>query len=99
MGQQQTIGKVATTVFTENGFIKVKYHSTTVIEFNYEKIILNSGGWRTATTKTRMNQACNQFNLGIWVYQKDFTWFVHIEKTGERLPFYDGIEIKRDFNN
>lgn len=97
MAQTQTIGRHATKVKTENGWTFVTYHATTVIRFNYEHIILDSGGWQTLTTKNRMNQASNQFGLGIYVYQKDFNWFVHIETTGERLPFKDGMTIKRDF--
>ncbi len=99
MAQTQQIGRHATKVITLNGWTCVDYHATTVVKFNYEQITLNSGGWRTSTTKNRMNQISNQFDLGFYVYQKNFEWFVHIEITGERLSFYDGMIIKRDFDN
>ena len=64
MSQQSRIGRTATSIYTENGFTSVRYHSTEVVKFNHEKIILNTGGWHTFTTKTRMNQASRQLN---WV--------------------------------
>jgi len=95
MARQQTVGRTATTIKTENGITQVTYHSTVVVEFNHEKITLNSGGWRTATTKTRMNQTSNQFDLGFGVFQKDFDWRVYINRLDVSLPFYDGMIIIR----
>ncbi len=86
MGQTSQIGRVATTVHTnEQGQTQVVYHSTAVVNFKHKLIVLNHGGWMTATTKTRMNQASNQLSLGYLVYQKDFDWFVIFK--GEHIPF------------
>ena len=96
MAQTQTIGKTATKVFTnEEGEKCVKYHNTIVFKTNFEKnlIILNSGGWRTVTTKLRINQALNQFNLDYGVFQKNYEWFVKNYKNSEVVPFLDGIEL------
>jgi hypothetical protein len=90
------MGKVserATAIISEEGYTKVVYHSTCVVKWNQERIILDSGKWQTATTKTRMNQASNQFDLGYRVFQKDYEWFV--EWKGETLEFFDGIELQR----
>lgn len=58
MSGQDKIGSHKTKVFTDDeGYTNVVYHETAVVKFNAEKIILNSGGWRTNTTKLRMNQA------------------------------------------
>lgn len=93
MGQTHTIGTHKTTVSIDEGFTKVTYHRTAVVKFNIEKIVLNSGEWMTNTTKTRMNQASNQFDLGYTVFQKNFEWFVdYKEKT---IPFEDGMILKR----
>ena len=56
---------------------KVLYHGTIVTEFNNKNIKLNTGGWFTTTTKRRMNQASEEFNLGYYVYQSNFDWFVN----------------------
>ena len=98
MGQQSKVGKVATHVMVTNGRISVRYHDTLVVDITPESITLDSGGWRTATTKTRMNQASNQFGLGYIVYQKAHTWFVDvvgIDGGYLTLRFFDGISFAR----
>lgn len=64
-----------TTVETADGVTRVRYHSTDVVTFNDDWIVLDTGGWTTYTTKTRMNQASNQFRLGYYVFQRDFTFW------------------------
>jgi len=58
---------------------------------NNKTVTLNSGGWRTVTTKARMNQAANQFGLEYTVYQEKDDWFVQIGgwENGQTLPFED----------
>jgi hypothetical protein len=93
MGQTQTIGRTATKVEHRGLETFVRYHNTDVVQFDSLYITLDTGGWETATTKLRMNQTSNQFNLGFSVYQKDFQWFVVIpqgetvEFTGRRMTF------------
>lgn len=94
MPQIQTIGKHKTTVKTTNGETVVRYHETDVVVFNDIVIQLNSGGWMTATTKLRMNQASNQFNLGYRVFQKDHVWYVTLP-SGKTLEYIDGFTISR----
>ena len=93
MGQMQTIGTHKTNIVTLEGLTSVVYHSTAVVQFNRDKIILNSDGWETATTKTRMNQASRQYSLGFDVYQVDFSWYVNYK--GETIPFTDGMTLNR----
>ncbi len=76
MAQMSKIGSHKTSVFMEDGFTKVVYHNTVVVRFNEDMIILDHGGYSSKTTKLRMNQASNQFDLGFNVWQKDFEWFV-----------------------
>ncbi|KKM66060.1 hypothetical protein LCGC14_1484950 [marine sediment metagenome] len=76
MTQTWKIRGRATRITTENGTTRVRYHDTDVVVFDDETIMLNTGGWRTVTTKTRMNQTANQYDLGFSVYQKNFEWFV-----------------------
>ena len=75
-----------------NRVLMVTYHSTPVVKvINDRYVVLNSGGFRTNTTKRRMNQASLQYSLGFQVYQVNFEWYVSI---GEEVsPFYDGIVI------
>lgn len=69
----------------------VRYHSTDVVAFTRLRngrvaVVLNTGGYSTATTKLRMNQTSNQYGLGFGVYQKDWEWYL-VDSTGESRPF------------
>jgi hypothetical protein len=94
MAQQHHLGTRATNVSTREGTTYVRYHATDVVAFNQTTITLRSGGWRTQTTKNRMNQAASQFDLGFTVFQKDFDWFVDLPN-GKRVDFAEGMQIAR----
>jgi hypothetical protein len=83
----------ATAIFSDDHYTMVVYHSTAIIKWNNEEIILNSGGWQSATTKKKMNQASLQFNLGFSVYQKDFSWLVDYDN--QTVPFVDNMKLER----
>ena len=93
MTQTQRVGTHKTSIVQLEGLTSVVYHSTAVVQFNHDKIILNSGGWDTRTTKTRMNQASSQYNLGFEVYQVNYSWYVDYD--GETIPFADGMILDR----
>jgi hypothetical protein len=88
MARQDQLGTTATRVYQEDGMTCVRYHATDVVKFNEHVIELDTGGWETPTTKLRMNQASNQFNLGFYVYQKDYIWHVATDD-GYTWPFND----------
>ena len=88
------VGSHKTSVFTEDSILKVCYHNTIVVEVTDDEIRLNSGGWRTNTTKRRMNQASLQYQLGIHVYQVNYSWYVGYN--GKVYPFEDKMTIKRE---
>lgn len=94
MTQQFKIGRVATTIASDGeGSTEVVYHSTRVVIFNAELVVLNSGGWYSATTKTRMNQVSNTFHLGYQVFQKRHQWYVEFQ--GKTYPYSDGMRLDR----
>jgi len=78
MSQQYKIGKHATKVTKDGTTSTVRYHYTDVVKVNWNTgiITLNTGGWDTATTKLRMNQASREWGLGYHVYQHKGDWFV-----------------------
>jgi hypothetical protein len=78
--------KTGTKVAAAGGIVSVKYHGTTVVCVNADgSIILNTGGWKTSTTKKRMNQAASQFGLGFYVWQDKGEWFA--KRSGTVYPF------------
>lgn len=74
-----------TVIRTIDGETEVIYHQTSVVKFNRDRIVLDTGGYESFTTKTRMNQAANQYSLGYSVFQKDFDWFIDFK--GKVTPF------------
>jgi hypothetical protein len=71
---------------------KLTYHSTVVCEaLPDNKTRLNSGGWRTATTKKRMNQYAEMMGHEWRVYQKDYEW--RVDYNGTNLKFHDRMVI------
>ncbi len=66
MAQTQTISRNNTAVYTqENGTREVYLHKTRVLAVTSDNVVtLDTGGWLTVTTCTRMNQAANEWRLG-----------------------------------
>lgn len=76
MAQTAKLGTVATSVEVRGEWTFIRYHDTDVVRFSPDEVILDTGGWFTATTKSRMNQAANQFDLGFRVSQIKGDWLV-----------------------
>jgi hypothetical protein len=89
MAQIHKVGKTATKVKVSGSELVIEYHETEVVKANDCFIILNTGGWFTVTTKTRMNQASNEFSLGYSVYQKKGFWYVDYK--GKTYLFNDEV--------
>ena len=88
------LSNYAITIAARNGNTCITYHSTVIVEFDADCIILRTGGWKTVTTKRKMNQAANQFGLGYRVFQQDGNWFVRRPDGGD-MPF-DRAELMID---
>lgn len=94
MAQTHRISKNSTTIANIDGKTTVVLHQTPIVTINHaaKTAVLNSGGYRTATTRTRMTQVFNQLNLGIGVFQRAHEWFVSLID-GTEIPFHDGITV------
>ena len=67
--------------------VGILYHSTVVLWFHPDgKIVLNSGGWQTVTTKQRMNAFLPD---GVCIYQNDHAWYVNDCRHVEGYVFDD----------
>ncbi len=65
--------------------VAIRYHETDVVTYHRDgPAILDSGGWRTATTKTRM---CDYGPVPVW--QERGLWYVG----GTGAIYFDGIQI------
>jgi hypothetical protein len=85
MSQTQEVRGRATNVKRDkDGTLTVRYHWTDVVTVQPDgTIVLDTNGYKTVTTKTRMNQASNQYALGFSVWQKDYQWHVTVDRKGE----------------
>jgi hypothetical protein len=87
------VGKTATKITERDGMTHVRYHNTDVVSFDSSKVILRTNGWKTVTTKARMNQTANEFNLPFHVSQVKGEWVVSVLDTV--IPFTGNtLEIK-----
>jgi hypothetical protein len=77
------------------GSIAVSYHGTLVAEvFLDGRVKLRDGGWKTNTTKLRMNQFANQYVQGAFsIRQAKGVWYINKHSTHETLVYEDGIEF------
>jgi len=67
----------------------IKLHGNIIMEIYSNHIKLYDGGWKTVTTKARLNQ------FGMWsVYQKDFDWYVIVD--GKHEDFVNGMVLRYD---
>jgi hypothetical protein len=77
---------------------KLTYHQTVVCELLDDgQVRLDSGGYRTATTKKRMNQFSGMIGSHWYVFQRDGEWFVEYLDFPAIKPmrFEDGMIIER----
>lgn len=87
MSRYNEVGKHKTRIIKDtDGVIRVRYHNTDVVTITPDKsVMLFTGGYRSNTTKLRMNQASHKFDLGYSVYQRNYSWYVDFQ--GETIDF------------
>ena len=87
MSRSDKVGKHKTIVaIFPTGRKTVTYHNTDVVTVEADgTVTLDTGGWRSNTTKLRMNQASHQFGLGFSVSQKNFEWTVSFKNPAYTL--------------
>jgi hypothetical protein len=67
------------------------YETNIVINKKDGTTILNSGGWRTQTTRERLNNL-----TPFHIYQEKLVWYISTPKS-QTFQFYDGITFNRDY--
>lgn len=84
----------------ENGpngrrWIEIILHNTVValIEPDAMRISLYTKGWRSATTKSRINAILSDISDGYSVFQKNNEWRFSRRTWDRSEPFYDGLSV------
>ena len=64
-------------------------HQIATFDHSTKAIKLNSCGYETVTTKSRLNALLDEVKYGARVFQKNFDWFVSYN--GQTKDFIDGM--------
>ena len=85
-----------------NSNTKVDYNSNTncstvvlhrtaiaVYDHNTNALILNTGGWATVTTKSRLNAILQGLISGASVFQRQFDWY--LSYNNQTIDFWDNM--------
>ena len=89
---------VNTTVTVDSeGNTEVRFHNNLIATiFNNGDLKLSSCGWKTTTTKSRLNAILDCFFHNLEVWQKDFTWYIGPRHSAlSPKEFFDGLQIIR----
>ena len=80
-----------TQVVNIRGNAFVYLHGNHIATVSDDSLQLFDGGWRSNTTKSRLNALCSEFAYGCGVFQKNWEWFVG--KYNQTVDFVDGMII------
>lgn len=73
-------------------------HGNKIAKVTRDYVELYSAGWRTKTTKSRLNAILRGLGLQYYIYQSNYRWYVCNITTGFIDTFHDGYTIKRNHN-
>ena len=76
-----------------NAFVYLHGNHIATVTRTYagDSLQIFDGGWRSNTTKSRLNALCSEFAYGCGVFQKNFEWFIHT-RTGT-IDFDNGVTV------
>jgi hypothetical protein len=73
----------------EQDCVVFKLHNTDIVTVSADDMVtLNSGGWKTPTTKSRMNDILSSVGLKAYVYQEHSIWYLRIGPYTADSPTY-----------
>ena len=74
---------------TDCSQVRLHGHLIATVDHATNAVKLDSCGYQTVTTKSRLNALLEEVNYGAKVFQKNFVWFVKYNK--QTLMFWDGM--------
>lgn len=80
-------------VWREGNIVVIFLHTTKIAQIEDGKMQLFARGWRSTTTKSRLNSLLQNTKSDWRIFQEKFEWKVRNLKTGETKEFDDGIEF------
>lgn len=73
--------------------VNVRFHDTVVVSYSPDVTVLTTGGFRTVTTKDRLNSFVPD-SFRVW--SEKGVWYLYHYPDGQRHVFAEGIGIRRD---
>ena len=78
--------------------VRVRLHQTVIFDYDGHALVLDTGGWKTPTTKKRINECFRAFGLrelGFSIYSKRGELLLDrpTDKGVESVSFHDGIAV------
>ena len=64
-----------------------------VYDHNTQALKLNTGGWHSVITKSRLNAILQELIAGARVYQKAFDWY--LSYNNQTVDFWDGMILSQ----
>lgn len=95
-------GNTEVFIDSQTGEVRVRFHTTDIFTMTAGKIRLSSGGWRTSTTKNRLNTCLNAICSPWRIGPTKFEWYVRRIVTADdrysddkwiTIPFEDGMYL------
>lgn len=83
IGHNTTIVDVGDDRFRGTEGVGIKLHDTVIVAYFPSGIVLNSGRYRTVTTKARMNEVLPPY---VRVFQEKYDWYVEVTKFPHGMP-------------
>ena len=70
-------------------------HGNCIADYDHSKgkAWISSAGWETNTTKSRLNAFLYEVAHGVSVFQKNWQWFLHDNRTTATIDFYDNMVV------
>ena len=69
--------------------VRLHGHLIATYDHNVKAIKIDSCGWQSVTTKSRLNALLEEVKYGCRVFQKNFNWFVSYND--DTASFWDGM--------
>ena len=82
--RKRKLGNNTYLVVRDDGGFGVRLHNTQVVIHYEDRVVLNSGGYKTVTTKERMNKYTT-FNI----CQKNYVWYVNGVTFADNMTIYN----------
>ena len=73
----------------------VYLHGHRIADYDHSKgkAWISSCGWETVTTKSRLNAFLDEVAFGVFVFQKNWQWFLTDNRTDATIDFYDRMVV------